>query len=145
LKTQGDPSSEESVRQKELIAIKKYVKLANGSSEHALIATWHCIKHMQSALNLSLQTPIEDLVGLFNNLEEIRKTFNFQIENFYQLNEIFWEIKTVKRKLNYPEDYSISDVLSRINAKLIPSLGLDENSLLKKLLQLYLPRLSQSI
>ncbi len=143
--TQEDPSSEESMRQKELIAIKKYVKLANGSSEHALIATWHCIKHMQSTLNLPLQTPIEDLVDLFNNLEEIRKTFNFQIENFSQLDEIFWEIKTVKRKLNFPENYSITDVLSRINAKLIPTLGLDENSLLKKLLQLYLLGLNQSI
>lgn len=139
--THEDPP-EESKRQQEL---KKYLKLANNSSEHTLIATWRCIKHMQSALDLPPQIPIEDLVDLFNNLEEIRKAFNFQIENFTQLNEIFWEIQTIKKKLNFPEDYSISDVLSRINSKLIPTLGLAENSLLKRLLHLYLPRLNQII
>jgi len=88
---------------------------------------------------------IEDLVSLFNNLEEIRKTFNFQIGNFTQLNEIFWEFNTIKKRLNFPEEYSITDVMSRINFQLIPNLGLDETSLLKRLLQLYLPRLNQSI
>ena len=138
--THGDPSSEESKKQQEQKELQNYLKLVNGSSEHVLIATWRCIKHMQSALNLPPNTPIEDLVDLFNNLEEIRKTFNFQIENFTQLNEIFWEIKNIKKKLNFPYDYSITDVLTRINSNLIPALGLDENSLLKKLLQLYVLR-----
>ncbi|UCG02403.1 MAG: hypothetical protein JSW11_00115 [Candidatus Heimdallarchaeota archaeon] len=140
-----DSSSEEEKRQQELKELKKYLKLANGSSEHALIATWHCIKHMQSALNLPPHTPIEDLVNLFDSLEEIRKAFNFHIENFTQLNEIYWEITTIKKRLNFPEDSSITDILSRIKPNVIPALGLDENSLLKRLLQLYLPRLNQSI
>jgi hypothetical protein len=136
-------SSEE--RKQELEELKSYLKLANGTSEHALIATWRCIKHMQSALNLAPQTPIEDLISLFNDFEEIRKTFNFQIGNFTQLNEIFWEIKFIKKKLNFPESYTITDVISSINYQLIPVLGLDESSLLKKLLELYLPRLNQNI
>ncbi|MFX0125307.1 MAG: hypothetical protein ACFFAE_16890 [Candidatus Hodarchaeota archaeon] len=138
------PTTKEEKTQQEFKDLKKYLKLANDSSEHVLIATWHCIKHMQSTLNLPPHTPIEELVNLFNNLEEIRKTFNFQIENFVQLNEIFWEIKTIKKKLNFPENYSITDVLSSIDSKLIPGLDLDEDSLLKKLLQLYLPRLNQN-
>lgn len=138
-------SSEESKRQQELDELKSYLKLAKDSSEHVLIATWRCIKHMQSVLNLPPHTPIKDLVNLFNNLEEIRKTFNFQIGNFTQLNEIYWGIKTIKEKLNFPEYFSTTDVLSSINTHLIPALGLDESSLLKKLLELYLPRLNQSI
>jgi len=144
--THDNPSSEEGKRKQELVKLKDYLELIdNDSSEHTLIATWRCIKHMQSTLNLSPQTSIEDLVSLFNNLEEIRKTFNFQIGNFTQLNEIFWEFNTIKKRLNFPEEYSITDVMSRINFQLIPNLGLDETSLLKRLLQLYLPRLNQSI
>lgn len=141
--THEGPSSEE--RKQELKELKSFLQLANGDSEHVLAATWRCIKHMQSALNLAPQTPIEDLINLFNNLEEIRKTFNFQIGNFTQLNEIFWEMKSIKKKLNFPEHYTTTDVISRINHQLIPALGLDESSLLKTLLELYLPRLNQSI
>ncbi|MFW9906297.1 MAG: hypothetical protein ACFFFH_18395 [Candidatus Thorarchaeota archaeon] len=140
-----DFSSEDGRRQKELNKLKNYLKLADDSSEHVLIATWRSIKHMQSVLNLSSQTTIEDLINLFNNFEEIRKVFNFQIGNFTQLNEIFWEIKAIKKKLNFPEYYTTSDVISGINYQLIPALGLDESSLLKRLLELYLPRLNQSI
>lgn len=144
--THYNPSSEESKRKQELIKLKDCLELVDDdSSEHTLITTWHCIKHMQSALNLSPQTPIEDLVNLFKNLEEIRKTFNFQIGDFIQLNEIFWEFNTIKKRLNLPEDYSITEVMSRINFQVIPYLGLDETSLLKRLLQLYLPRLNQGI
>lgn len=143
--THDDPSLEESKKRQELIELKGYLKLMDDSSEHTLIATWRSIKHMQSVLKLSPQTSIEELVNLFNNLEEIRRAFNFQIGNFSQLNEIFWEMKTIKERLNFPEEYSITEVMSQINSQLIPFLGLEETSLLKKLLQLYLPRLNQSI
>ncbi len=129
----------EDLSSQEYKELKNHLKLANGSSEHALIATWRCIKHMQSELDLPPQTPVGELVKLFNNFEEIQKFFNLQINNFSQLNELFCELIIVKAKLNLPEDSSVTDVLSRINPELVHSLDLEENSFLKRLLQLYLP------
>ncbi|MFX1285644.1 MAG: hypothetical protein ACFFB5_18535 [Promethearchaeota archaeon] len=125
--------------QREVNQLKEYLKLANGTSEHVLIAKWRCIKHMQSDLELPSQTPIDKLVKLYNNLEEIRKAFNYQINDFSQLNELFHDVTAVRDRLNFPKDYSTTDVLSRLNSDLIPFLGLKENSLLKQLLLLYQP------
>lgn len=135
----------EDLSSQEYKELKNHLKLANGSSEHALIATWRCIKHMQSELDLPPQTPVRELVKLFNNFEEIQKFFNLQINNFSQLNELFCELIIVKAKLNLPEDSSVTDVLSRINPELVHSLDLEENSFLKRLLQLYLPIKTQNV
>lgn len=135
----------EDLSSQEYKELKNHLKLANGSSEHALIATWRCIKHMQSELDLPPQTPVGELVKLFNNFEEIQKFFNLQINNFSQLNELFCELIIVKAKLNLPEDSSVTDVLSQINPELVHSLDLEENSFLKRLLQLYLPIKTQNV
>ena len=135
----------EDLSSQEYKELKNHLKLANGSSEHDLIATWRCIKHMQSELDLPPQTPVRELVKLFNNFEEIQKFFNLQINNFSQLNELFCELIIVKAKLNLPEDSSVTDVLSRINPELVHSLDLEENSFLKRLLQLYLPIKTQNV
>lgn len=136
---QENISSLEIKTQQEYEELKNYLRLAKGSSEHVLSATWRCIKHMQSALDLPSQMPIKNLVNLFNNLEETRKAFNFHINSFTQLNELFHEITTIRMKLRLPEKCTISDVLSRINLEIARSVGLDENSLLNRLLQLYFP------
>ncbi len=133
-----DPSLEDIKRRQEFEELKNYLKSLNSTSEHVLTATWRFIKHMQSDLNLPSQTPMGELVELFNNLEEIRKFFNLKISSFTQLNELFYEIKTLKEKLNLPDDSSITDILSRISPESIPFLGLGENSLLKRLLILFL-------
>ncbi|MFX0016532.1 MAG: hypothetical protein ACFFB2_16475 [Promethearchaeota archaeon] len=125
--------------QKEYQELKDYLKIASGSSEHDLIATWRCIKHMQSALDLPPHTSIEDLVKLFNNLEDVRKTFNFHVNKFVQLYEIFCEINSIRQKLHLPDFCSTSDVLSQIERELVPFLGLKKDSLLKQLLKYYLP------
>ncbi len=135
----------EDLSSQEYKELKNHLKLANGSSEHALIATWRCIKHMQSELDLPPETPVGELVKLFNNFEEIQKFFNLQINNFSQLNELFCELIIVKAKLNLPEDSSVTDVLSRINPELVHLLDLEENSFLKRLLQLYLPIKTQNV
>lgn len=136
---QDNISSIEIKNQQEYEELKNYLKLANGTSEHVLSATWRCIKHMQSVLDLPSQISMKFLVNLFNNLEETRKAFNFHINTFTQLNELFHEITTIRMKLNLPEKSTIPDVLSRINPEIVRSLGLDENSLLNRLLQLYFP------
>lgn len=133
-----DPSLEDIKRRQEFEELKNYLKSLNSTSEHVLTATWRFIKHMQSDLNLPSQTPMGELVELFNNLEEIRKFFNLKISSFTQLNELFYEIKTLKEKLNLPDDSSITDILSRISPESIPFLGLGESSLLKRLLILFL-------
>lgn len=133
-----DPSLEDIKRRQEFEELKNYLKTLNSTSEHVMTATWRFIKHMQSDLNLPSQTPMGELVELFNNLEEIRKFFNLKISSFTQLNELFYEIKTLKEKLNLPDDSSITDILSRISPESIPFLGLGENSLLKRLLILFL-------
>ncbi|UCG89902.1 MAG: hypothetical protein JSU57_05415 [Candidatus Heimdallarchaeota archaeon] len=133
-----DLASKDSEKQREVKQLKEFLKLTNGSSEHDLIATWRFIKHMQSELELPSQTPIEELVKLYNNFEEIRKVFNYQINNFTQLNELYHEINAVRDKLNILKSCSVTEVLSQINFELIPSLGFEDNSLLKRLLLLYL-------
>ncbi len=140
-----DISPKDRQKHREVEQLKEYLKLANGSSEQVLIATWRCIKHMQSELELPSQTPVEELVKLYKNLEEIRKVFNYHINSFSQLNELLHEIKLVGDKLNLPNNCSITDILSQINSDLIPSLGLNENSLLKQLLLLYLSKQFQII
>ncbi len=136
---QENISSKEIKNQQEYEELKNYLKQADSSSEHVLSATWRCIKHMQSALDLPSQIPIKDLVNLFNNLEETRKAFNFQINTFTQLNELFHELRTVGVKLKLSEKCTIREILSRINPEIAHSVGLDENSLLIRLLQIHFP------
>ncbi|UCE12656.1 MAG: hypothetical protein JSV04_10735, partial [Candidatus Heimdallarchaeota archaeon] len=92
---------------------------------------------MQSDLNLPPQTPIRELIKLFNTFQEIRKAFDLHTNNFSQLNELYIEIVTIREMLDLPKNLSINEVLSQIPPELVPFLGVGRNSLLERLLQLY--------
>lgn len=117
--------------------LKNHLKQVSGSSEHVLTAAWRFIKHMQSELNLPPQTPMRELIRLFNAFQEIRKAFDLHTNNFSQLNELYVEIITVREMLDLPKDLSVTEILSRITPELVPSLGVGRNSLLERLLQFY--------
>ncbi len=123
---------------KEFNELKRLLNLDNQVSEHELIATCRILKHMQNELDLSPQTPIRELVSLYNKLEEIRAVFDLHTNNFTHLNELLIEITTVREMADIPENKPLPDLLFSLRGKHLSSFGLRDNSLLEKLLRYYL-------
>jgi hypothetical protein len=120
---------------KEFNKLKKLLNLNDNTSEHELIATCRILKHMQTELNISPQTPIRELVSLYNKLTEVRAVFDLETNNFNQLNELFIEIITVREMADIPEDQSLPETLIKLRSKKLSAYGIGENSLLEKLLR----------
>lgn len=126
----------ELTNQKDLDELKEHLDLPNFFSECELVSTWRIIRHMSSVLELPLNTPIKDLVGLYKKLKEIQKVFTLQNPNFLQLNVLYVEITTVREMLNLSETTSIAEVVDRVKQEVLPTLGIGEHSLLERVLKL---------
>jgi hypothetical protein len=122
--------------QKDLDELKEHLDLPNFFSECELVSTWRVIRHMSSVLELPLDTPIKDLVGLYKKLKDIQQVFTLQNPNFIQLNVLYVELTTVREMLNLPETSSIAEVVDRAKQEVLPTLGIGDNSLLEKVLKL---------
>ncbi|MFX0150125.1 MAG: hypothetical protein ACFFAJ_05050 [Candidatus Hodarchaeota archaeon] len=131
-----DLLSIEPTSQNDLNALKKHLALPKTVSEHELVSTWKIIRHMSTVLELPLTTPIKDLINLFKKLKEIQHVFNLQNPNFIQLNVLYVELTTVREMLSLPETLPLADVVDRAKQEVLPSLGIGDNSLLERVLQL---------
>ncbi|MHA2306145.1 MAG: hypothetical protein ACXACU_12220 [Candidatus Hodarchaeales archaeon] len=128
-------SADKSNSIKEFNKLKKMLNLNGNTSEHEFIATCRILKHMQTELNISPQTPIRELVSLYNKLTEVRAVFDLETNNFNQLNELFIEIITVREMADIPKDQSLPELLIKLRSKKLSAYGIGENSLLEKLLR----------
>lgn len=122
--------------QVDLQELKKQLNLPNSTPEVEVEATWRMIRHMNSVLELPVDTPIKTLVELFEKLREIQQVFKLQNTNFIQLNVLHVELITVRDMLNLPETMSIVEVINQITPEILPTLGVGEDSFLEKVLRL---------
>lgn len=123
---------------KEFNELKRLLNLNGSASEHEITSTCRILKHMQNELNISPQTPLKDIVSLYNKLTEIRAVFDLETNNFSQLNELFIEITTVKEMADIPKDRPLPELLVSLRSKTLSSFGIGENSLLERLLIYYI-------
>ena len=134
---QNDGKLKSRLSSEDFQVLKQEICAEKALSEHELIALWKILKHMQADLELPENTSILDLLSLFQEFEEIRKTFGLETNNFNQLNEILIDLTTARDMLEISTDKSVSEVISSLVPLDITTLGLVENSLLEKLLLLY--------
>ena len=118
----------------QLNELKLHLKLMQDASEQELSAKWNIIKHMQADLELP-DLPVEELVEIFTNLEEVRAVFKLKSVTFNHLNDILTEINDVKKQMDIPDDTALVDVLPLISSDIIIETCGDSNSRLAKLLR----------
>ncbi|MHA2226129.1 MAG: hypothetical protein ACXAC8_13040 [Candidatus Hodarchaeales archaeon] len=93
--------------------VKEINNETNESQEHILSAIWCSMKNMQSELELH-HLSLNELIDHFIQLEEIRKVLKLQTISFSQLNELYYEIRAIKKAQDIPEDLSFTEVLLKI-------------------------------
>ncbi|MFX1284857.1 MAG: hypothetical protein ACFFB5_14445 [Promethearchaeota archaeon] len=118
----------------ELKKLRIVLKLDDRLFDHAVDEVWCSLKQMKVELGLSHQTPIDDLIRIFKQLEEIRIAFNLSTRDYGQLNELLVEITAVRDMLNIPDTTPLTDILFQIKPELLPLLGIGNDSLLEKMM-----------
>ena len=118
----------------ELKKLKIILKSDDGLFDHAVNAVWCTLKQMKLILGLNHQIPIDDLVRIFKQFEDIRIVFNLKSNDYSQLNQLLIEITVVKDMLNIPNTTKLTEVLSQIKPEQLSSLGIGNDSLLEKML-----------
>ncbi|MFX1506613.1 MAG: hypothetical protein ACFFDC_10970 [Promethearchaeota archaeon] len=116
---------------KELTEFKE-LKSLMGSSDDITATTWHILKLMQDELSLPTNITITELYNLYRRLEDIREALDLQIRNFFQLNQLNFELMKIREIFGFSTNKSNSDIFAKLNPEIVTILGTD--SLLWKLL-----------
>lgn len=118
----------------ELRKLKIILKSDDRLFDHAVNVVWCTLKQMKLVLGINYQIPIDDLVRIFKQFEDIRIVFNLKSNDYSQLNQLLIEITVVKDMLNIPNTTKLTEVLSQIKPEQLSSLGIGNDSLLEKML-----------
>ncbi len=118
----------------ELKKLKIILKSDDGLFDHAVNEVWCTLKQMKLILGINPQIPIDDLVRIFKQFEDIRIVFNLKSNDYSQLNQLLIEITVVKDMLNIPNTTKLTEVLSQIRHEQLSSLGIGNDSLLEKMM-----------
>ncbi|MHA2224125.1 MAG: hypothetical protein ACXAC8_02900 [Candidatus Hodarchaeales archaeon] len=118
----------------ELRKLRIILKLDDRLLDHAVNEVWYTLKQMKISLGLDPQIPIDELVRIFKQFEEIRMVFNLKTHDYRQLNELLIEITVVKDMLNFSNITPLPEILSQIKPEQLSSLGIGKDSLLEKMM-----------